>query len=231
LCSKRPLSYLISALPGSGKSFLVSELTRAVGGQFIEVNVSQMASVNDLQNAIADVAAIYSDARRPVLFIDEADTRVGGEYAFGLLLSVVWESRVRVFPRTFQLPRRLVIVMVVSTALETLGTFPKGPDLRSRINGGELQLPEPQPLDRALLAGVALKRHQPGIVEVERGFFDMVAEARVSARDIESFVVRIRPSSNGLLRLTDIDEELAIRHGFKPAVWASPRGRSTVRVL
>jgi sugar/nucleoside kinase (ribokinase family) len=223
---KHPLTILIRAHPGSGKSYLADQLAAAVGGQKIPVNSSQMATTTDLLNAIADVATVYAEVKRPVLFLDEVDALIGGSALFALLLSVLWEGEVRVFPRTYHLPRKLVVICAASKSPRELRKLDKYRDFESRVNGGSYTLEQPNELDRALLAGAALRRYQPGILSTERGFIDMIISAnRSSARDVERIVEGVRLSNDGRLRKANIGGEL-LRNVFSwPDSWTQKEVR------
>jgi hypothetical protein len=201
----RPLNCLVVAAPGSGKSFFARQLALQLDLDIHEVNASQTATKTDFLSAIADLTV--SPRRVPLLMIDEVDSRIDGDYLYGLLLSPMWDGVVRVGPRRHDLPRRMVMLLVTSTQLDQderqsdgRATPAKLEDFLSRLNGPRFTLPSPRPADRVLIAAVNLLHYHPSLLSVERGFFEMVMQSSAGAREIELFVSRLHASSDGVLR-------------------------------
>lgn len=86
---KRPLNILISAPPGSGKSFLLEQWEKKFNLIFLEYNLSTLISKEEVFTIFKAIRKENKKKRVPIVFIDEIDTIINGEYIFPLLLSVM----------------------------------------------------------------------------------------------------------------------------------------------
>jgi hypothetical protein len=80
--SSRPLSIAVFGLPGSGKSFGVTEVAESVApGQVVRLdfNISQFRSPSDLINAFHRVRDIALEGKFPLVFFDEFDSPFEGK--------------------------------------------------------------------------------------------------------------------------------------------------------
>lgn len=70
--------------PGSGKSFAFKELVKNIEDsfeiQFIEFNISQFTSPNDLSIAFHQIRNIGLNGKIPIVFFDEFDTQLNGKH-------------------------------------------------------------------------------------------------------------------------------------------------------
>jgi len=196
--SSRPYVCLLHAQPGSGKTFLARELAKATGYELYELNVARLADVDRLTVHFDQIASLSArrgpDGALPLLILDEFESKLGGQYIFGHLLSPLGEGIYEVGAQQRYLGR--ISILVVASRKRGLKKFrrwlkrrPKGKDLWSRINGLKLELPKLSRADRVYLATALIKRTCPRVKRVQKGVLDIFANSRgASVRQIEQMV-------------------------------------------
>ena len=95
--SPRPLNILITAPPGTGKSFFVKNALRETSSagklQLIEINATQLQQPSDLFIQLRRVTSQIAEYGKGLLFLDEADTQLpNGDYLFSHLLGPMWDG-------------------------------------------------------------------------------------------------------------------------------------------
>jgi hypothetical protein len=95
--SPRPLNILITAPPGTGKSFFVKNVLRETSSAdslpLIEINATQLQKPSDLFMQLRRVTSQIAQHGKGLLFLDEADTQLpNGEYLFSYLLGPMWDG-------------------------------------------------------------------------------------------------------------------------------------------
>jgi hypothetical protein len=157
---KRPLNVLMVAPPGAGKSHFVKCLADRPDrpGQSrlgsVTFNMAGLQRHEDLVPALDAVRNMKVNDQLPLLFLDEFDARSEN---FAVLLPLLWEGQLTVGQHDLRLGKS-VIVLAGSTpivparmkeARNMARELPKDDsvpskldDLLSRINGGELHLPD-----------------------------------------------------------------------------------------
>jgi hypothetical protein len=95
--SPRPLNILITASPGTGKSFFVKNALRETRSadnlQLIEINATQLQEPSDLFRQLRRVTSQIAQHGKGLLFLDEADSQLpNGEYLFSNLLGPMWDG-------------------------------------------------------------------------------------------------------------------------------------------
>jgi hypothetical protein len=219
----RPYNCVLTARPGTGKSFLLRQLeTRSL--PFYEVNLAQFATASEFMGELARIAA--RGDRQRILMIDEADTVFGDQPIYSLLLAPLWDGTVTYQGESRSLGSHFVSVLVSSTS-NTPTEFrnrlrkavkQKGPDLESRLSGADLTLTAPrggrvrarsaEPLqldaDYAILIGSIVRRYYPDVRWVCRSFFDMLYEKDLSPRDLEYALLRLESPADGYIKPEDV---------------------------
>jgi hypothetical protein len=94
---KRPLNILLGATPGSGKSFLVKELSRQLNSEninstFLEFQISAFRGFEDLNDAFHIVQSENLSGKTPLVLFDEIDTPVNGKCIYPYFLGPMWSS-------------------------------------------------------------------------------------------------------------------------------------------
>ena len=90
----RPLNMLLAANPGSGKSFLVKELSKQISGdtEFLEYHVASFRKLDDLFSIFQRIQSLNLEGKLPFVLLDEVDGKVDGEYIFPNLLAPLWDG-------------------------------------------------------------------------------------------------------------------------------------------
>lgn len=91
--TKRPLNILLSASPGSGKSFLLKQINQELANhhktEYKEFNLSTVVSKEEIFEISRFIQEKNSIGIIPIIFIDEVDTIINGEYVFPYLISAM----------------------------------------------------------------------------------------------------------------------------------------------
>lgn len=152
---KRPLNFLMTAEPGSGKSHFVKCLAKMENNNISAVtfNMATFKKSEDFIHPIDEVRNLKVQDKLPVLFIDEFDSS-DDNYSF--LLPLLWDGEIQLSNRDFKLGK-IVIILAGSrneisktiTAAKKMEGDPilenstsKLKDLLSRINGGDFEIPK-----------------------------------------------------------------------------------------
>jgi hypothetical protein len=141
--SPRPLNILITAPPGTGKSFFVKNALRetnlADNLHLIEINATQLQEPSDLFMQLRRVTSQIAQHGKGLLFLDEADTQLpNGEYLFSHLLGPMWDGEYHTDGITLSM-KRVVWFLAASKAptydefKTAIQTLTKAPDFLSRL--------------------------------------------------------------------------------------------------
>ena len=187
----RPLSLAIFGSPGSGKSFAITSVARALtlGGSITtkEFNLSQFGGLEDLFGALHQVRDVALSGTLPLVFWDEFDANFGGD-ALGWLryfLAPMQDAKFQQGQVTHFIGR--AIFVFAGGTSETMEDFQgkamnnknaKGPDFLSRLKGYVnvpiLDHPTNKPdfhieIRRAILLRSFLRRFAPDLVDKSKG--------------------------------------------------------------
>src|SRR5262249_23751328 len=74
----QPVSALITAPPGSGKSFLMEQIRRFLDIPLSSINLSQLLSFAELREELSRVEAVVSEDKQSkrIVFVDEVNARI-----------------------------------------------------------------------------------------------------------------------------------------------------------
>jgi hypothetical protein len=212
----RPLTFLLLAAPGSGKSQLVRSIADRITPSragLASFNMATMQAKDDLSRVIDAARNIVVDRKLPLIFLDEFDSR---EAHYPLLLPLLWDGELDVLNRDLRLgrsifflagsrpslPTRLNHAREMSNARGGAQEDDKLLDLFSRINGGVIDVPSLNDMGAAadkIVIAMQLLRHRFTVCDrVPRSLLWFISKAhfRYEARSIATMVNLIRVGSD-----------------------------------
>jgi hypothetical protein len=232
---RRPLTFLLLAPPGSGKSHLIDCISKSLSSYAIvshSFNMASMLSADDLSAPLDEVRNTKVADKLPLLFLDEFDASPAN---FGLLLPLLWDGQLNLRHRNLSLGKLIVVlagstkglpealahaVSMQSSAAEDENS--KLPDLLSRINGSVVTLPpldagagaRGRPADKIVIAVQLLRRRfAPKLRRVPLGLLRLISKLhfRYDVRSMSQLIDRIDWSTTATtdtLSLSQIPPEL-----------------------
>jgi ATPase family associated with various cellular activities (AAA) len=224
----RPLTFILTAEPGSGKSYFVKCLAKDCGTPLVTANVASLETMSELGYWIDAIRDHKTQDETPVLLIDEADSKPEGVSAF---LPLLWDGLFSWQGRTLKIGR-CVIVLIASnerlrryiedgTADAGLKTeFPKIEDLLSRINGGVMKLGsiDDRRLDKLCIALMSIRGRFTALKGVQLPFLKLLTNTRFlhSVRSMEALIEYFpAPGADNILRVTPDFENTLVDHFLK----------------
>jgi len=90
--TSQPFVAAVCGEPGAGKSTLAEKLAAAVGCEAMFENAAQWNTAEDLGWMCERIRTAQMRRHKPLVFIDEVDTPLYGEYLYGKLLAPLWDG-------------------------------------------------------------------------------------------------------------------------------------------
>lgn len=93
-----PVSALIVAPPGSGKSFLIERIAKFLNLEVFTMNLSQIVSFAELREEFARLEAVVTESpEQPqrIVFVDEVNAKIEGQYSYGAFLTILGEGQLQ----------------------------------------------------------------------------------------------------------------------------------------
>lgn len=153
---RRPLNFLMTAEPGSGKSHFVKCLANKLSNlnvRAVTYNMSAFEKPEDFIHSLEIVRNLKVKDILPILFIDEFDS---DEKNYSFLLPLLWDGEMQLSNRNLNLGKIVIILAgskdeISKTIANTKkmeeetkenSNSTKLKDLLSRINGGDFEIPK-----------------------------------------------------------------------------------------
>jgi ATPase family associated with various cellular activities (AAA) len=164
-----PFPVLVCGEPGAGKSFFVSQVAQELGVGTTDILRRSLATSRDLEQDIRSLVRDAANRKSRVVFIDEVDTKVGGETAYRFLLDVINGEPVRLGRHDVGLPGAIwfmagSIATSSATFKAAIADEVKGPDFFRRFHQAGVIIEIEPPItfaDRVIQGAVGLKRARP----------------------------------------------------------------------
>jgi hypothetical protein len=171
----RPFVAAILGPPGSGKSTLANALAKESDCEYIEANVAQWASIDDLFTMLEKIRTVALRRKVPLVLIDEVDTNHSTDPIYGKLLAPLWDRHYffrgeqrRIGPAIFLLAGSSNIWQREELLMKA--EFPKLPDLVSRFSAKPITLFDLERERRGDIAYMVVRKLRERFPMVE--FFD-----------------------------------------------------------
>ncbi len=221
--SANSFSAMLIALPGSGKSFLVSKLAAALGMPHLFFNITQLVSrqnINSWFDALASAQAQERN-RTHVVFFDEINSHVEGLPVYDLFLTVLEDGSYLRGGHLFKLDP-CIWLFAGTTELRSTGTpeemqkllDSKEPDFKSRLSLDAVHLNEgggdAQRRSMVYQGALQLQLQHPDVKKVSaqvlKAFFCLKDDT--SNRKIRQLAGAFRNIRYGEVRAENLPEEL-----------------------
>ncbi|MBK6755497.1 MAG: ATP-binding protein [Flavobacteriales bacterium] len=114
---KRPLVFMMSASPGSGKSHFIKCIGRRIKTDRVEAvnyNMASMMSPEDLIPALDAARNHKVEDNVPLLFLDEFDSEPGN---IPMLLPLLWDGEITIGQRNLKLGKMIIVLAGSDPAL------------------------------------------------------------------------------------------------------------------
>ena len=222
----KPDNYLLLADPGAGKSFFVKqfcgELNRRLDGHvaFLERNLSAYSGMNQaFTDIIMDAVSALLSNRHVLLFIDEVDTQLDGEYMFQRLIAPMNGDPFFFLQKQLSfVEKNLVVFFALSRKPDEISSAQKWPDFLSRIpNNHKISLPNFScPIERIYRAVATLPRGKFPVTKVQAAALLYIAiRPWSSSRELEQALEFAKLKSHGeedIIKVQGEDNILELAH-------------------
>ena len=224
----RPLNIIMIAQPGLGKSHFVKCLAKKMsnlGISEVSFNMATMQNVEDLSQPIEAIRNLKVVDKLPLFFLDEVDSDIRN---YSRLLPLMWDGEIHLGKQDLKLGKVVLIMAASDPNIEKVMKSAKSMELKldgiqkdekklvdllSRVNGGVLEIPQPdiskkyrdRRIDKVCLSISILKQKYPYLEVVPWALlrFIAVSKFRYGVRSIVHLLDLIPGNLN-------IEEELAL---------------------
>lgn len=242
--SHRPLTFVLTAEPGSGKSYFVKCLAKDCGVPMVTANVASLESMSELGFWIDEIRDHKTQDKTPVLLVDEADSKPQDIPAF---LPLLWDGLFSWQGRSLKIGKCVIVLVASNERLrryiedgnedaQLKTEFPKIEDLLSRINGGVMKMSpiDERRLDKLCIALTQIRLRFPSVKGVQLPFLKLLVNTRFmhSVRSMEALIEYFpQPGEDNTLRVTQDFEKLLVerfleKKNFRANVFAFHLGQS-----
>lgn len=233
--AKKPFNVLVYAKPGSGKSYLVSCLAKALSrygtpAKEVILNMSglQIQIVEQMSAALDEVRDIKVNDEFPILFLDEFDAHPDN---YSLLLPLLWDATISLGHRKFSIGNAVIILAGSSNELKNeFGLKPEDAETvdSSRLNGNSKfldllsRVPEriislseendyKEKIDKVCIAISLIEKRFNDVKKIPWRFLHFIANCpfRYGTRSIKTIIDLIGQNTSDTLSLAEIDEVFA----------------------
>jgi hypothetical protein len=236
--SHRPLTFILTAEPGSGKSYFVKCMAKDCGVPMVTANVASLESMSELGFWIDEIRDHKTQDQTPVLLVDEADSKPQDIPAF---LPLLWDGLFSWQGRSLKIGKCVIVLVASNENLRRYiedgivdervkNGFPKIEDLLSRINGGVMKMSsiDDRRLDKLCIALTLMKLRFPSVKGIQLSFLKLLVNTRFmhSVRSMEALIEYFpTPGADNKLRVTSDFENLLLerflkREAFRANVFA-----------
>lgn len=208
---KRPHNLLMIAPPGSGKSHLVTCLSKALEIPLVIGNLSIPDSVGVLAYAANEVRNYKAQDAVPLLFLDEVDT----DNKYPVVLPLLWDGEMLISNQVVKLGRCIVICAISNPKVEDQD---KSRDFLSRFDAGILKVntinSDNRRLDKVCLVTALIKRRFKNLHYISLGLLQFLSQIEVEheVRSLE-FLINLIPIDSIRTRSSSDDSTLWLKHG------------------
>ena len=231
-------SYMLIAEPGTGKSYLVKRLAKALRLHDLQFNITQMLSKHDILDCFDTIVTTQAQQKdNPVLaFFDEINGLVDGQHVYDAFLAPIADSSYIRAGKAFHIePCVWMFAGTESpvTANPVQNKQTKASDFVSRLTVSQpfsLAINQSNPnqvaefcLERVYVSASLIKRSFPDVHRVSQDVLELFHSlpTSLSIRDLEHFVGSFVNVQFGIVNRTNIPDASLQRLNINAAHWAT----------
>ena len=219
LTSRRNISGLLLARPGSGKTSLVRGLANTLNLHFLDFNVTQINSRDDLIDCFDTILTTQAQQRgKPLLvFFDEINAKIQNEHVFDAFLAPLDDGLYQRAGKKYQLQPCVWFFASTQSPKEASGDASnKASDFESRLSLDVIDLSATSDVERVYCGVMMLQRFFPDVRFVSTKVLECFSTVQVgSLRELNRFTGSFQDVQYGRVSMQNVPRLIGESYGLE----------------